>query len=80
MSNNAIKLKLNILFENKGKVFVREWAKFRFGVFEEYGYPGDEQYPLFYWDEKFVDGGISYDLTPNFCTDVPLKGYRELVN
>ena len=51
----------------------------RYGVFEEYGYPGDEQYPLFYWDEQFVDGGISYDLTPNFCTDVPLKGYRELV-
>ena len=49
----------------------------RYGVFEEYGYPGDEQYPLFYWEEKFVDGGISYDLMPNFCTDVPLKGHRE---
>ena len=24
-------------------VFVHEWAKLRYGVFDEYGYPGDEQ-------------------------------------
>ena len=51
-----------------GKVFVREWAKFRYGVFEEYGYPGDDRYPMFYYNR--------YDhLVPNYCSDVPLEGY-----
>ena len=59
------------------KVFVHEWAKFRYGVFEEYGFPGDEQYPLFYYEQNFVDGGIVNELKPNFCTDVDLKGTRE---
>ena len=49
----------------------------RYGVFEEYGFPGDKQYPLFYYEERYVDGGISYELMPNFCTDEPLNGRRE---
>jgi len=28
------------------KVFVHEFAKLRYGVFEEFGYPGDSQYPM----------------------------------
>ena len=53
------------------KVFVHEWSKLRYGVFEEFGYPGDEQYPLFYYENSFGD-----ELKPNFCTDEPIKGTR----
>jgi hypothetical protein len=32
-----------------GKVFVREWARLRYGVFEEHGYTGaDDSFPMFY--------------------------------
>ena len=37
---------------SSGKVFVHEWAKFRYGLFEEYGYPGDDIYPMFYYDQN----------------------------
>ena len=57
--------------------FVHEWAKLKYGVFEEFGYPGDDQFPLFYWQENYVDGGQEYELKPNFCTDFDLKGFRE---
>ena len=30
------------------KVLVNEWAKLRWGVFSEYGYPGDQKFPMFY--------------------------------
>ena len=65
------------LFGPHRNIFVHEWSKLRYGVFEEYGYPGDKQYPLFYYEERFVDGGIEYELMPNFCTDIPIKGRRE---
>ena len=65
------------LFGPYENVFVHEFSKLRYGVFEEYGYPGDDQYPLFYYEEHYVDGGTEYELMPNFCTDVPLKGRRE---
>ena len=35
-------------------VFVHEWSKLRYGVYEEFGYPGDEQYPLFYYEQSNV--------------------------
>ena len=58
------------------KVFVHEWSKLRYGVFEEFGYPGDEQYPLFYYERSYTDDGIVNDLKPNFCTDYSLEGTR----
>ena len=30
------------------KLFVKEWAKFRYGVFDEHGYPGSLLYPAWY--------------------------------
>ena len=59
------------------KVFVHEWSKLRYGVFEEFGYPGDEQYPLFYYEQSFTDNGVVNDLKPNFCTDFTIKGTRK---
>ncbi len=42
-------------------IFVHEWAHLRYGVFDEHGYPGDENYPVF--QTTF------YDPVPNVCTD-----------
>ena len=53
------------------KVFVHEWSKLMYGVFEEFGYPGDEQYPLFYYKNSYGD-----KLKPNFCTDEPIQGIK----
>ena len=61
------------------KVFVHEWSKLRYGVFEEFGYPGDEQYPLFYYEQSYTDDGIVQELKPNFCTDKSLQGTRTYV-
>ena len=36
-------------YGNWGKVVVHEWAKLRWGVFEEHGFPGDEQFPMFFY-------------------------------
>ena len=36
----------------KGKLLAREWAKYRYGVFDEFGFPGDLLYP-----NKFVKNG-----------------------
>lgn len=58
-------------------IFVHEWAKLRYGVFEEYGYPGDDQFPLFYYEESYTEAGVVQNLMPNFCTDVNLQGTRE---
>jgi calcium-activated chloride channel regulator 4 len=35
-----------------GRLFVREWAKLRYGIFDEQGFAGDPLYPNFY---KFQD-------------------------
>ena len=37
--------------EAAGRAMLREWLKYRFGVFEEAGFEGDRIYPL-----KFVEG------------------------
>ena len=59
-----------------GKVFVQEWSKLRYGVFEEYGYPGDKVYPLFYYETNIDADGEHKTLDPNFGTDVSVKGTR----
>ena len=37
------------LYGSPGKAVVHEWAKLRWGVFEEHGYPGDTRFPLFFY-------------------------------
>ena len=56
-----------------GKVLTHEWAHLRYGVFEEYGYPGDPAYPLFYYTTE--ENGEPL-LVPNFCSNNTLRGYR----
>jgi len=47
--------------------FVHNWATLRFGVFDEHGYQGDPDYPLFYWDPK------TKKMKPNMCTNTAPK-------
>ena len=55
------------VFGPPGQVFVHEWAKYRYGVFEEHGYPGDEKYPMFYIKNTWTVDGEKNVLSPNFC-------------
>ena len=62
----------------QGNVFVHEWSKLRYGVFEEYGYAGDNVYPLFVFKNAAGEGGEGVTkLVPNFCTNQELQGHRE---
>ncbi|KAK7081460.1 hypothetical protein SK128_012870, partial [Halocaridina rubra] len=49
-----------------GNVFVHEWAKFRWGVFEEYGHFRDSVFP-----SAFRNGS---EWLPNYCTDQRVQG------
>ena len=59
------------IFGPHENIFVHEWAKLRYGVFEEYGYPGDLVFPLFTHEPS---GDDAYEVEPNFNTNLPLKG------
>ncbi|XP_065576990.1 calcium-activated chloride channel regulator 1-like isoform X3 [Artemia franciscana] len=37
---------------HKGKTLLHEWAKVRYGVFDEFGFPNDKIYPTFYESEE----------------------------
>ena len=48
---------------------MREWARLRYGVFEEHGYTGDDSaFPMFYR----MQSDESSDLVPNVCSDQPV--------
>lgn len=46
--------------------FVHEWAQFRYGLHEEYGFPGDARYPAFR-----IGGSeeLGYKMLANACTN-----------
>ena len=52
-NNRPFRLVNRLIFHAE-HLFVFNWARYRYGVFEEFGYPGDELYPMFYL--KHVDG------------------------
>ncbi|KAK3867102.1 hypothetical protein Pcinc_027416 [Petrolisthes cinctipes] len=56
----------------RGKALLLEWAKFRWGVFDELGYPGDPSFPLFYIKEYPGRGGSN--ILPTYCADVQVEG------
>ena len=43
-------------------------------MFEEYGYPGDERFPMFYFKTTWTSSGQEDTLKPNFCTDSEVPG------
>ena len=61
-------------FGRTDKVVVHEWAKLRWGVFEEFGYPGDERFPMFYFQTTWGPNGQEDNLKPNFCTSTEVEG------
>ena len=56
------------MFGPPGQVFLYEWSKLRYGVFEEHGYPGDPLYPMFYSKQIFTANGPMSVYKPNVCT------------
>ena len=66
------------VFGPSGQVFLYEWSKFRYGVFEEHGYPGDPLYPMFYSKQIFTANGPSNVVKPNFCTNEETTGPLQL--
>lgn len=40
--------------EERSRVLLSNWAKYRYGVFDEHGFPADKLYPLF-WDTPGAD-------------------------
>jgi uncharacterized protein YegL len=68
------------VFGPPGQVFVHEWAKYRYGVFEEHGYPGDQQYPMFYIKKIWTINGEENVLSPNFCLNGDINYTMENIN
>jgi len=72
------------LFDNTGytskygtpwKALFTQWARYRWGIWEEHGYPGDSRFPYFY--RKPEDSGWSV----TGCSDVELVGeYQTIQN
>ncbi len=54
------------VYGNPARIFVHEWAKFRYGIFDEFGYAGDKIYPNFY--------KVNDQILPTGSSDVALKG------
>ncbi len=55
--------------ESRGKIFLHEWAKFRYGVFEEFGF----------YDDPVISPCYSMGGKDFFtgCTDVSMNSIRE---
>ena len=47
------------------RLLVHEWAHYRYGVFNEFGYPSDPLYPPFY---SIPGNPYSEEILPNACT------------
>jgi len=67
--------------EVAGQEFVHAWAQFRYGIFDELGYPGDRLFPAFYFrrDHAAKEGNATVApplLAPNFCTNSETADYQ----
>lgn len=54
------------------KTLVHEWAKLRWGVFAEIGYPNDPTSPPFFWNSSGVNG--AENVSPTYCANRELSG------
>ncbi|XP_037083627.1 calcium-activated chloride channel regulator 4A-like [Pollicipes pollicipes] len=66
----------NRTFGDQARVLVHEWAKYRWGVFEEFGYAEDPLYPSFYqqtagqWRPSGCsDGAVAGSVSPSGCEE-----------
>ncbi|CAG0880254.1 unnamed protein product, partial [Cyprideis torosa] len=62
--------------ETGAHVFVKEWTKYRYGVFDELGYAGDLLYPAFF---KAHTPDRSIDGVPTACTNSPVQGQNNCI-
>lgn len=53
-----------------GKELTKQWAKYRYGVFDEVGYAGDAVYPSCYASETSTSAEV------NGCSDKPISQTR----
>lgn len=60
-------------FGDPSKIFVNEWAKLRYGIFDQHGYPNDPVYP----NHFVLDNN---QLTPTGTSNIPLVGSWKNVN
>ncbi|CAL4152215.1 unnamed protein product, partial [Meganyctiphanes norvegica] len=58
---------------DRGKVLLMEWAKLRWGVFDEIGYHDDKIFPLFYHYKSPEDEHLR--LKPTYCADEEINGW-----
>ncbi|GIY22466.1 calcium-activated chloride channel regulator 2 [Caerostris extrusa] len=68
------------------KVFIKEWAKYRYGIFDESGFDGDELYPTCYTipgsnitkvtdcSNKEIIYNLKKTSKSEFCNPVPING------
>ncbi len=63
----------------RGKTMAHEWAKLRWGVYEEHGYPGDPKFPIFYWATSWTVNGPRREVGLNFCINSPIVGYEQVL-
>ena len=57
---------------------VHEWAKLRWGVYEEHGYPGDSKFPMFYLKSTWTVNGPENVVMVNLCLNEELVGYEQV--
>ncbi|CAG0894257.1 unnamed protein product [Cyprideis torosa] len=60
-------------YGDKGRAFVHEWAKLRYGVFEEYGFADDPLYPAVH-TEYAAGMEQAANLAATGCADAEIKG------
>merc|ERR1719391_1523219 len=61
----------------KGKAIVHEFAKLRWGVYEEHGYTNDDRFPMYYMKPTWTEDGQQGKATPNFCVNAELRGWEQ---
>ncbi|XP_027221462.2 calcium-activated chloride channel regulator 4A [Penaeus vannamei] len=57
----------------RGKTLVHEWAKLRWGVFAEVGFPHDPAAPPFFWNSQGEVHGAE-NVSPTYCANRELSG------
>lgn len=54
------------------KLFIKEWAKLRYGIFDEFGFINDHMYPNYYYHQGRI--------VPSGASNVNLEGTEFLLN
>jgi hypothetical protein len=63
----------------RGKTMVHEWAKLRWGVYEEHGYPGDPKFPMFFLKSTWTVNGPESKVVINLCLNEDPVGYEQVL-